>query len=159
MPIELVQAPEKQPFPYAASVFYFPLQKWAEIIRTNLTNYYDARVASSDDLSKEISSIDLGKPALRTFLALFCDKPEFEDEGSAVRFLSRVTSRDDPKILSKLLDWTKTIHSELSKLWNVTTIYHHTAVDLNRALVPFIQHCDYPEIEGSHWNALSGFLC
>jgi hypothetical protein len=82
-------------------------------------------------------------------LALFSDKSEFADEGAATRFLSRAESADDPKILMKLLEWTRHIVSELSKLGNCTTLARHTAQDLNMALEPFTQHCDDPVIEGT----------
>lgn len=82
-------------------------------------------------------------------MALFADKPEFEDEEAAVRFLSRAVSADDPKILSRLLAWTRSILDELAKLGSVACICRNTAADLNRALEPFTQQTDFPEIEGT----------
>ncbi|KAF1952573.1 hypothetical protein CC80DRAFT_176931 [Byssothecium circinans] len=149
VPIELVQAPEKQPFPYAAYVFYYPLQMCEDIVRMWLANYFDARIAPPEECLKDISSIDLGKPALKVFLALFHDHIEFEDEVVATRFLAKAKSRDDPKILAKLLAWTKHIHAELTKLGSVIQIQAHTASDLNHNLEPFSQHCVHLEIRGT----------
>jgi GTP-binding protein EngB required for normal cell division len=147
VPIEIWRAPDRQQYPFTAVVFYFPLPLCEEIVRNQLANYYDARLAPIEDQCKEL--VDLGKPALKTFLALFGDKEEFADEGAATRFLARAKSADDPKILTKLLEWTRYIVSELSKLGNCATLPHHTAQDLNKALEPFTQTCEDPVIDGT----------
>jgi hypothetical protein len=117
-----------------------------DFIKTSLSDYWDTHLAPNEGLDKIIGTADLGQPALKTFLALFGHKTEFEDEGAAVRFLGRATRADDPKILNKLLSWTWHIPGELAKLGNVTQVYTHTANDLNSALESFSQQCSYPAI-------------
>ncbi|KAF2642852.1 hypothetical protein P280DRAFT_548265 [Massarina eburnea CBS 473.64] len=116
------------------------------VSKSSLVN---AILGLEDDDSNDVSSVDLGKPAFKTFLALFSDKLEFQDEVAATKFLARARSRDDEKILAKLLSWTKVIYTELTKLGSVIYIYTHTATDLNRRLDPFSQHCEDPIIQGT----------
>jgi hypothetical protein len=80
---------------------------------------------------------------------LFGDKSEFKDDSAAVRFLGRAKSVDDAKILTKLIGWTQDIVSQLTQSGNLTTLYCHTLCDLNRALEPFMQQRDDPQIDGT----------
>lgn len=149
VPIELAGALDRQPSPFAAVVCYESLPNCEKIICDTFSDYYDSRVAISDDLSEDVSPLDPGKGCLKRLIALFSDKPEFQDEAAAIRFLGRAKSKNDPEVLNKMLGWLKYIHAQLTKLGVVIQIYTHTSSDLNRALEPFTQHCEDPVIHGT----------
>jgi hypothetical protein len=148
VPIEFVNAPHTQEMPFMARIFWHPRPVCDGIIRDAVADYWSARLDEDAEATKEAVT-DLGKPALKILFALFGDKEEFQDEESAAQFLSRLKSKDDPRIIDKLLRWAREIFAELSKLGSIATITAHTADQLNAQLEPFIQQCDSPQIDNT----------
>lgn len=114
--------------------------KWA------IKDYYNSFITQDDDL-KAGQDVDRGSPALKILLAVFCDYEGFEDGESAAECLDHLQSEDDPRILGKLLSWTRDIHRQLVAHVNRGPLLPGTSEELAELIEPFIQISDTPMID------------
>lgn len=100
--MELVHSASDQMTRYAFHVDLFPLEYCVNIVKWAVKEYYNSCVGDEDE-GIEVQDADRGGPALKVLLALFSDKPKFEDPETAAEFLGDLRSSDDPQALGMIL--------------------------------------------------------
>ncbi|CAO2655790.1 Nn.00g045930.m01.CDS01 [Neocucurbitaria sp. VM-36] len=147
VPMELLQMPDDQPTRYAAHIELFPIDDCIQMVRWAVKDYFNHFLGRSDELVKDAEEMDLGTPAIKTLLALFADRSEFQDSDTAEEFLKELESPQDPHVLGVMLGWTHELHRKLSAFVNKGPIFAHTAQDLMEQVESFVQTVDGPMVE------------
>lgn len=103
----------KQSSPFMAKVTFFDTDEIRRIITALFTKYYRAAgrdepcseepEAAEDTKENQAANYTEMRTVLTAFMALFCDKPEFDSESAAHSFLSSAESEDDSNILELLV--------------------------------------------------------
>jgi len=144
--------------PYAFEVALCSLSESQRCIRFLWKDYFEGLLDEERE-SMDTDAVDMVTPARDAFLALFADRPEFEDVQSADTFLSQASSLDDPRILPKLLAWGEKRYSKLSRIVSKQPFYAHTVHEVSRMMKAFVkttitphyQSNDVVQLESSVW--------
>ncbi|KAF2116374.1 hypothetical protein BDV96DRAFT_51219 [Lophiotrema nucula] len=149
VPIEFADAPDTQEKLFAAQINRLPRKLCEELLDSCLADYWYHRLAPQEDDTKNTGEVDLGRTAVKIFMALFSDRDEFSDESAATDFLNSMTSAKDKKIRAILRQWILEILNELDKLGNTPTFYAHSASELHQMIQPFTLTSEDATIDGT----------
>jgi hypothetical protein len=151
-PIEYL-SPGLHQQPFAFEVEIYSLAESQKRTRTLFADYYDNRL--DRDLERS-DAMDKVTPALAAFQALFSHLPAFKDDEVADEFLGQAGSRNDPKILSQLLEWGQETHKRLSTVTAKQPFRADTAKGLTNMMEPSIGTAEFPQYEGNEDIGLKG---
>jgi hypothetical protein len=99
-----------QKSPFAAKVFFFNGSQIRGIMSALPAKYYRAanKEKEEDDDDQQGSNVESfgeKRDTITAFMALFCDKEQFETETLAHKYLQQASSEHDRLILDELVDW------------------------------------------------------
>ncbi|KAK4990754.1 hypothetical protein LTR50_002290 [Elasticomyces elasticus] len=126
--------------PFRAEVYYFVPRKIEGRVKKYFRDFYLAR----KELAKDPNDIELRQDmeekestAFHFFMSLFCDRPQFQDEDTATRFLRSAANEKDPAMIRNLLQWIEELKSTLDFTAGQTTIVASTPEELNSKLARY----------------------
>ncbi|KAI7283939.1 hypothetical protein KC345_g2620 [Hortaea werneckii] len=127
----------------ARKVHFFTAEETHEIIASLLHKYWHASGKGSDD--SETSSDGENKSenyndmtaVLDSFLALFCNHAEFENQAAGRRYLDAMTSEKDEDMISTLADWAQDVVADNLQGEPVVTVEAPEPAQLLFALQPY----------------------
>lgn len=132
---------ESQTSPFAARVYFFDKKRIRDLFSNLLIRYFRAAAVTDngeeneDDPSDERFSEMRG--SLTVFMALFCEKEQFEDEESAREYLQHMKSEGDQNVLDELTGWAvDMVHATLESN-EFFLVEGSTPENLVNALQPF----------------------
>jgi hypothetical protein len=130
---EYAQASPRQTHPFMAEVYFFCRQMCVETVRSAVKSIFSYAQKDEDVDEEELEELRANSnTALSTLMALFQDRPVFQDKSSAEKFLQGASSADDPKVLGRLLGWMQDILQELvpdNETDSKTFLYSTTVAD------------------------------
>jgi hypothetical protein len=136
-----------------AEVYFFCRQMCVETVRSAVKSIFSYVQKDEDVDEEELEELRANSnTALSTLMALFQDRPAFQDKSSAEKFLQGASSADDPKVLGRLLGWMQDILQELvpdNETDSKTFLYSTTVADIKKAIEPFTKTMEFPNIEGT----------
>ena len=153
---------DSQKSPFAAKVFFFNRSQIRGIMGALLTKYYRAanKEKEEDDDDQQGSNVEsFGemRDTIAAFMALFCDKEEFETESAAHKYLQQAKSENDQAILEELVDLAGEVVQNFMDGNEFVLIEKSTPEELLWALQPYTYQIGGIDGEGevSPWPLVS----
>jgi hypothetical protein len=124
------------------------LELYKELL-VNHINFRDKDMTEEESDEEQDEELRLqSDTALTVFTELFMAHPEMKDKDSTERFLSNVSSAEDPVLLETLEDWTRQILKHLlsdSNDGNIISQDFRTVDDLHKYITPFTRSVPFEE--------------
>lgn len=149
---------QDQSSPYAAKVRFFNKEEIRNTLGDLLVKYYRAvnkDIKEEDEDgdgekgdSTKVESFGDTKDTITTYIALFCEHPEFATEDAARSYLAQARSENDPRILDTLVEWASAVVEEYLNGKTALLIENSTPDGLLWDLQPFTYQLGGTEGEG-----------
>lgn len=135
-----------QTSPFAAKVHFFNKKQIHNIVASLLAKFYravnkeDKEEEDDDDFDQQMSNVEsFGeiRDTISAFMALFCDKEEFENEATARKFLKSAKSENDETMIRALVEMAHEVVQDRLDGKEVVTVETSTTEELLWALQPY----------------------
>lgn len=153
---------DSQKSPFAAKVFFFNRTQIRGIMSSLLAKYYRAANKEKEEEDDEqqgsnVESFGEMRDTVVAFMAMFCDREQFETEAAAHKYLQQASSENDPTILEDLVDWAGDVVQNIMDGSDFLLVEGSTPEDLLWALQPYTYQIGGLDGEGevSPWPLVS----